>query len=298
MNPFSVAVTSRSFSRHPFLRERLLKAYQQVTFNDSNQTLQGAELISFLQHHDMAIVGLERLTAAVLAQLPKLKVISRFGVGLDTLDLAAISRQGIRLTYTAGANKRAVAELVIAFAINLLRHLPEVNSAVKNGFWQMQKGRELSGKTIGIIGFGAIGQDLAHLLTPFNCNILIYDIKHPKSMALTELLPAADIVSVHLPLTAQTYQLLNAERLAWMKKTAILINTSRGGIIDERALKKMLQQQLLAGAAFDVFANEPPEDQELLALANFFATPHIGGSTEEAILAMGLAAIEGLKSIP
>lgn len=289
-----VAVTSRSFSKNRILRETLTNAYQQVSFNDSGKTLDGESLIQFLKNHDMAIVGLERITKSVLCQLPELKVISRFGVGLDTLDLTAIKEHNIRLTYTAGANKRAVSELVIAFAINMLRTLPLANQALRHGQWLPYKGRQLSAKTVGIIGFGAIGQDLAALLKPFGCKILAYDISGEQHTTLESLLSEADIVTVHLPLNDSTRNLLDAENLSFMKANAILINTSRGGIIDEDAVKKMLKENLLAGAAFDVFTTEPPQDQELLSLPNFFATPHLGGTTEEAILAMGFAAIDGL----
>lgn len=295
INHCRVAVTSRSFSKNSILREALSNCYEHVTFNDSGKTLESDSLIRFLHNHEMAIIGLERITKAVLEQLPQLKVISRFGVGLDTLDLEAIKHHGIRLTYTAGANKRAVAELVIAFAINMLRTLPMANQALLNGQWQQHKGRQLSAKTVGIIGFGAIGQDLAALLKPFGCKILAYDIVVKQPLTLETLLQEADIVTVHLPLNDSTRNLLSAETLSCMKSNAILINTSRGGIIDENAVKCMLKQNLLAGAAFDVFTTEPPQDQELLSLPNFFATPHLGGSTEEAILAMGFAAIDGLS---
>ncbi len=300
-----VAVTSRSFSKHPVLREALCAQYAQVTFNDQGLTLQGDALIEFLKAHDAAIVGLEKLNAATLAQLPELKVVSRFGVGLDTLDLTALAARQIRLAYTAGANKRAVAELVIAFALNLLRELPVVHQQLLAGQWQQRKGRQLSECTVGIIGLGSIGKDLAALLRAFDCRILGFDVspqqdfcqqQHIHQVALDTLLQQADIVSLHLPLTPETKCLLNEERLALMKTTAILINTARGGLVDEEALFKRLSQGQLAAAAFDVFANEPAINHPLLQLPNFFATPHIGGSTEEAILAMGQAAILGLTT--
>jgi phosphoglycerate dehydrogenase-like enzyme len=300
-----VAVTSRSFSKHPLLREELTKRYPKVTFNDSGKTLQGLELIDFLKGHDMAIVGLERLNAEALNHLPQLKVVSRFGVGLDTLDLDAMKRQGVKLAYTAGANKRAVAELVIAFAIMMLRQLPLSNRELQRGVWQQRKGRQLSNRKVGIIGLGEVGKDLAQLLKAFNCTVTAFDVvdhgefcaaNNIEQSALEPLLKTCDIISLHLPLNSQTSLLLDRERLQLIKAEAILINTARGGLIDEASLKERLQHQQLAGAALDVFASEPPQDIELLALPNFFATPHIGGSTEEAILAMGKAAINGLET--
>lgn len=300
----SVVVASRSFSNHSELRNELTKQYQNVAFNDTGKTLEGEELIQFLQDYEKAIIGLERLDANILKHLPKLKVISRFGVGLDMLDLVAMKKQGIKLAYTVGANKRSVSELVIAFAINMLRHLPQVNQEVRRGRWSQKKGRQLSGSRVGIIGFGAIGKDLAHLLKSFDCNIFVYDLLDHKEYCssnqflqvdLNYLLQKSDIISLHIPLNESTKFILNADRLKMIKPNAILINTARGGLIDEQMLKILLKNNKFS-AAFDVFVTEPPLDQELLLLPNFFGTPHIGGSTEEAILAMGRAAIAGLNN--
>lgn len=291
-----VAVTSRSFSNNPILRDKLLAIYPQTTFNETGTTLRDTALIAFLKDHDKAILGLERLTADVVAQLPSLKVISRFGVGVDTLDVAAIKQRGIRLATANGANKRAVAELVLAFAMTMLRKLPTAYLLMREGNWQQIKGaRQLTGKTVGIIGFGAIGQDLKYLLQPFACRVLTYDVIGDSHVTLDKLLQESDIVSVHLPLNETTQHFLDAKQLNLMKLDAILINTSRGGIVNEQALKERLKQHPQFSAALDVFATEPPEDSELLQLPNFFATPHLAGTTEEAILAIGLAAIAGLQ---
>ncbi len=300
-----VAVTSRSFSKNPELRAALSSEYENVVFNDLGKTLEGDELIQFLQDCDRCIVGLERLDATVLKRLPKLKVISRFGVGLDTLDLVEIQVRKIKIAYTAGANKRSVAELVLALALTTLRNLTLVNQQLRAGEWQQNKGRNLSHSTVGIIGLGAVGKDLAILLKAFQCDILVYDphlnnefceTHQLTPVPLDNLLQHADIVSLHIPLNRETHHLLNAERLSLMKPSAILINTARGGLVDESALKHMLKNNQLAAAAFDVFETEPVVDKQLVSLPNFFATPHIGGSTEEAILAMGFAAIAGLKN--
>jgi phosphoglycerate dehydrogenase-like enzyme len=299
-----VAVTSRSFSTHPELRAALTAQYSQVIFNDAGKSLAGEDLIQFLKDADMAIVGLERFDAAVLKQLPRLKVISRFGVGLDSLDLSALQKSGIRLAFTAGANKRSVAELVIALALAMLRDLRNINQELRAGVWKQHKGVELTHATVGIIGLGAVGKDLAQLLKCFQCEVLVYDALENNvfceannllSVSLDELLEKSDIVTLHIPLTSSTHHLLSAQRLCRMKASAILINTARGGLVDETALKSMLKNNLLAAAAFDVFETEPPTDSELISLPNFFATPHIGGSTKQAIVAMGHAAIEGLQ---
>lgn len=300
----SVAIASRSFSNHVLLRKEISKRYGKISFNENGKTLKGNELIDFLKDHEMAILGIEQITEDILSQLPKLKVISRFGVGIDTIDIRALKKYGIKLAVAAGANKRSVAELVIAFALTLLRQLPLINQELKSGLWKQQKGRQLSNSCVGIVGFGAIGKDLAILLKAFNCNILTYDlINHAEfcnmhgfeQVGLDILLQKSDIVSLHLPLNENTQLILDANRLALMKSSAILINIARGGLVNEAALKIQLKNNLLAGAAFDVFTTEPPQDLELLNLPNFFCTPHIGGSTEEAIIAMGFSAIEGLE---
>jgi D-3-phosphoglycerate dehydrogenase len=188
----------------------------------------------------------------------------------------------------------------------MLRHVPEASREVVAGGWRQHIGGQLSGRVVGIIGCGNIGQEVVRLLQPFGCTILANDIRdYPDffreyaidRVHLEQLLADADVVTLHVPLDETTRGLLHADRLSLMKPTAILINTARGTIVDEAALKRALQQRRIAAAAFDVFAAEPPQDSELLSLPNFLATPHIGGSAEEAILAMGRAAIDQLDEV-
>ncbi|HIJ43849.1 MAG TPA: phosphoglycerate dehydrogenase [Rhodospirillaceae bacterium] len=298
-----VAVASRSFSRHPVLREELLGRYPDTTFNDAGVKLEGAALVDYLRGHDRAICALEVLDEALFEALPELKVVAKYGVGLDMIDLEAMERHGVRLGWTGGTNKRSVSELVVAFAVALLRRLPRANKDARQGNWRQHAGRQLSDRTVGVIGCGHIGKDLGILLRAFGCRVLANDIlDFPDYYAetgvepagLEELLKEADVITLHLPLDETTVNILSAERLALMRSDAVLINTARGGLVDEAALKRMLKDRRLAGAAFDVFASEPPEDMELLGLESFIVTPHIGGSAEEAVLAMGRAAIRGL----
>lgn len=304
-----VAVCSRSFSRNLVLRAELLARYTDVTFNDAGVQLAGKSLIDFLAGHDKAITALEVIDESVLAALPYLQVISKYGVGVDMIDMAAMRRHAKRLGWTGGVNRRSVSELVIAFAIALLRHVPAANREVVSGTWRQHVGGYLSGRVVGIIGCGHIGKDLVQLLRAFDCRILAHDIRNyaefytangVEAVGLGELLSRSDIVTLHVPLDSSTQGMLDAHRLALLKPTAVLINAARGGLVDEDALKAMLKGKQLAAAAFDVFAVEPPLDRELLELPNFFATPHIGGSAVEAVLAMGRAAIEGLEhnSVP
>ena len=300
-----VAVCSRSFSRNPVLRAELSARYERVTFNDAGLQLQGAGLVEFLRGHDKAITALERIDDFVLSRLPELKVIGKYGVGLDMIDMAAMRRHGKRLGWTGGVNRRSVSELTLAFAISMLRQVPAANREVVGGAWRQHTGGLLSGRTVGIVGCGHVGKDLVGLLKPFGCTILAHDIRDYAefyrahdidAVSLDELLRRSDVVSLHLPLDETTQHILGADRLAVMKPSAILINTARGGLVDEAALKAALKDKRIAAAAFDVFTNEPPQDRELIALPNFLATPHIGGSAEEAILAMGRSAIEGLEA--
>jgi len=299
-----VAVCSRSFSKNTYLRQRLCSRYEHVKFNDLGESLAGDQLVRFLQGYQKAIVGLETLNESTLKQLPNLKVVSKYGVGLDSIDLSAMETLGIKLGWKRGVNARSVAELVLASSILLLRNLIQANHAVREGRWQQQTGMQLSHKTVGIVGCGAIGQDLVLLLEPFQCTVLVYDIRdYPEFFAkhqihrcsLDHLLRTADLISIHLPLDESTRDLFSEARLKQIKKGSILLNAARGGIVDEGALKKLLQTGQIAAAAFDVFRQEPPSDTELLNLRNFFVTPHVGGSAMEAINAMGEAAIEGLE---
>ena len=298
-----VAVCSRSFSHNPILRSELLACYQQVTFNDAGLQLEGDSLIEFLRGHDKAITALETIDEQTLARLPELQVISKYGVGLDMIDMKAMRSHGKRLGWTGGVNRRSVSELVIAFSIAMLRYVPAAHREVLSGTWRQHIGGNLTGRTVGIIGCGYIGKDLVTLLQPFHCPILVNDIRDysdfykasgVKPVAIETLLSQADIVTLHVPLDDSTRGMLDDQRLSMLKPTAILINTARGGLVDELALKRMLKEKRLASAAFDVFAVEPFQDKELVSLPNFLVTPHIGGSAHEAILSMGRAAIHGL----
>ncbi len=298
-----VAVASRSFSKHPVLRREILARYPEVRFNDAGASFDQAGLIQFLTDCDKAVIALDRVTDDVLAALPDLKVIAKYGVGLDGLDLKAMARRGVRLGWTAGVNRRSVAELVVAAMIAVLRKVPAAVAETLGGGWRQVSGRQLTGRTVGIVGCGHVGKDLVGLLQPFGCRLLAHDIldfpdfyaRHKvRPVGLETLLAESEIVSLHVPLDDSTRNLLSGERLRSMKPGAVLINFARGGLVDEKTLKSLLQSGHLAGAAFDVFDPEPPMDRDLLTLPTMLATPHIGGSSEEAILALGRAAIEGL----
>ncbi|MDC1425036.1 phosphoglycerate dehydrogenase [Oceanospirillaceae bacterium] len=300
----SLVVASRSFSKHPILREEVLKRYPDAKFNDDGLSLSGESLVEFLSGHDKAITALEIIDESILSKLPELKVIGKYGVGLDMIDLNAMDKFNVKLGWTGGVNKRSVSELVISFAIALLHRTIFANSEVKKGKWYQVKGRQLSDCTFGIVGCGHVGKDVVKMLQPFNCKIIAYDILefdefysqyNVTAVPLDELLRGSDVVTLHLPFDKSTENIINKKRLSLLKNDAVLINLSRGGLIDEESLKSLLRENKLAGAALDVFEVEPPDDFSLSEMDNVLITPHIGGSTEEAILAMGMAAIEGLE---
>jgi D-3-phosphoglycerate dehydrogenase len=298
-----VAVCSRSFSKNTVLRAELLARYSQVTFNDMGLKLAGDSLVEYLSGHDKAITALEMIDDYVLSRLPELQVIGKYGVGLDMIDFNAMRQHGKRFGWTGGVNRRSVSELVISFIVAMLRHIPAAQREVLSGTWRQHVGGLLSGRTVGIIGCGFIGKDLVELLQPWNCTLLANDILDfpdfyvhygVTPVGLEELLQRSDVVTLHVPLDESTRNMISAARFALMKPNSILINAARGGLVDEAALKAMLVTKRIAAAAFDVFSVEPPQDTELLNLPNFLVSPHIGGSAEEATMAMGRAAIDGL----
>jgi phosphoglycerate dehydrogenase-like enzyme len=300
-----IAVPARSFARSAVLRAELSARYRDVTFSDSDDVLGGDALVALLRGHDRAIVGLERVDDRVLDQVPELTIISKYGVGLDGLDIDAIARRGIKLAWTGGVNRRSVSELTLAFALALLHRMPETSVALRGQSWQKLVGRQLTGCTVGIIGCGFVGQDLVKLLAPFDCRILAHDIReYPDfyrahrvtAVGLYQLLAESDIVSVHVPLDRSTKGMIGEAQLSRMRAGTFIINAARGGIVDEEALAAALERRHLAGAACDVFQMEPDANPRLLSLPTFLGTPHIGAATEEAQLAMGRAAIDGLET--
>jgi phosphoglycerate dehydrogenase-like enzyme len=304
MNNVSVAICSRSFSKNIQLRSELIEKYSSTKFNDEGITLEGQNLVNFLKGFSKAIIGLEKIDDNLLKELPQLRVISKYGVGTDSIDMLAMAKHGIRLGWTPGVNKRSVSELVLCQIINLLRMVSVANQDLINGNWGQFNGLELTGKSVGIIGCGHIGQDVITLMQPFKCKFMAYDIKtydefyknnNVEKASLENLLKYCDVVSLHLPLNAETSNILDKNKLNLLKQNAILINFARGGLVDEQYLKNMLLNRRIYGAAFDVFENEPFMDADLIKLDNFIATPHIGGSSKEGVLAMGRAAIHGLE---
>ncbi|MFT6546444.1 MAG: D-3-phosphoglycerate dehydrogenase, partial [Bacteriovoracaceae bacterium] len=254
---------------------------------------------------ERAITALETIDDSILKELPKLKVIGKYGVGLDMLDFDSMENHDVKLGWTPGVNKLSVAELVISFSINLLRGINFSNYQISNQTWTQYKGRQLSSITFGIIGLGNIGKEIVRLLEPFGTKIVFHDIREYPDfentvnitrLPLKELLMQSDIVSIHVPKNKSTINLLNKKNLSLLKRSSFVINTARGGLINEVDLIEALNTQSIAGAALDVFEEEPNFNKYFIENPNVIMTPHIGGSSLQAITKMGLAAIDGLEN--
>ncbi len=245
--------------------------------------------------HLLGIRSRTKLTAQVLRSAPKLIAIGCFCIGTDQVDLAAAMRWGIPVFNAPYSNTRSVAELVIAEAILLHRRVPEKNHAARNGIWEKNAcgSREVRGKTMGIIGYGNIGTQVSVLAEALGMQVLFCDVVNrlplgnARQVSLTQLLQSADVVSLHVPETAETIDLIGAEQLAMMRPDTVLINAARGRLVDHAALEQALASGRLKGAAIDVFPVEPtsdgqPFDSPLRNFGNVLLTPHIGGSTVEA----------------
>lgn len=304
INNLTIGVTTVAFSKNSELINNLKElGFKKVLINKPQRRFSQDELIDFLSQCDIAIVGLDKITEEVLSKVPKLKAISKYGVGLDNIDFKACERHKVKILHTQGVNKRSVSELTLGCMLSLNRNIYVTSNDLKAGNWNKSGGVQLSSKIVGIIGVGNIGKDLVNLLKPFGCKILVNDIieqsKYYEENSLIEttkndIFKNADIITIHTPLTSEIKYLINKDTLSMMKPNAIIINTARGGIVNQDDLKWALKNKIIAGAAIDAYEIEPPEDKELISLPNLISTPHIGGNAEEAIKAMGLAAISNI----
>jgi D-3-phosphoglycerate dehydrogenase / 2-oxoglutarate reductase len=271
--------------------------------------LSEAELIQRIPEFDALVVRSEtRVTAPVLEAGRKLRVVGRAGVGVDNIDVPAATRKGILVVNAPRGNIIAAAEHAVALLLALARWIPQADASVKRGEWTRSKftGTEIRGKTLGVIGLGNVGSEVAKRAHGLEMEVVAYDpvvsveraeLFNVELVSLNDLLERSDFVTVHVPLVDANRNLLGAHELALMKPSARLINAARGGIVDEAALVEALKAGRLAAAAFDVFVNEPPGDNPLLALPNFIATPHIGASTVEAQVSVAFDVAEEVAAV-
>jgi len=256
------------------------------------------ELLAIIEGYEALIVrGRTKVDKEVIERAERLRIIVRAGVGLDNIDLEIANERGIIVRNTPSAPSRAVAELTVGLILSVLRGIPHGDLSMKQGEWIKRRliGGELYGRIVGIIGFGRIGREVAKLVKCFGAKVLAYDVIDISESArelgvnvaesLEELLSKSDIVSIHVPLTPKTHHMINEEKLKLMKKGSILVNTSRGAVVNTRALLKALREGWISGAALDVLEHEPPREpweKELVSLSNVVVTPHIGAQTVEA----------------
>jgi len=279
---------------NPILKEVLEKNGLKVTYEPEITPEQVAEKIG---NFEVVVVrSRTKMTRELIAKADKCKIIARVGIGLDNIDQDAAKEKNIRVINAVEGAITAVAELVIGLMISMAREIPRADREIRNGNWIKKElmGSELKGKYLGIVGLGNIGKRLGRLARALNMNIIGYDVvpiddEFSKEVGLMKadldtLLSSADYVSFHVPLLDSTRHMINAEKLKMMKNTARIINTSRGGVIDEEALYNSLKDGSLAGAALDVFEVEPATENKLITLPNFIATPHTGAQTKEAQL--------------
>ena len=261
------------------------------------------ELIKECKDADALIVGIAEVTGNLIKQSKKLKIIARHGAGYDNIDVKTATEEGIFVTNTPGVNIQSVAEFTFGLILSLVRNIASADANMKSGGWRKESywGIELKGKTIGVIGFDKIGRKVGMLARCFGMEVLAYDPYIPeeeiskagaKKVDLETLLAGSDIISLHVPLTDKTRGLIGEKEISQMKKGAYIVNVSRGKVVDEKALYKALVNRQIAGAALDVFSEEPPVDYSLIKLPNVVATPHIAAWTEVAKRKMALTAAE------
>ncbi len=301
-----ISVTSVSFSKNHLLKEELIAAFPRakIKFNLDGKLLAGQELLDHVSDAQAVILGTEKFDLQVIKSCPQLQIVSKYGVGLDNLDMDACKQFQVAIGWTGGVNRLSVAEMTVGFMLDLARNLFYTCLPLKKGEWNKQGGCQLSGKKVGIIGVGHIGKEIIRLLKPFRCQVMVNDIidqnEYYKQQEVEEaskenIFQQCQFITIHTPLTEKTFHLVNQSTLAMMNHDAFLINTARGPIVKLDDLKHALQKNKIAGAALDVYEKEPPGDLEFLGLPNLICTPHIGGNAKEAILAMGQSAIGHLK---
>ncbi len=285
----------------------MLRAFStDLVFNPTGRPLEAHELRELLADCDGYIAGLDQVTREAIEDCTKLKVISRYGAGYDRVDLAAASEKGIKVTNTPGVNAEAVGELTFGLILAAARKIPYLDRSTRAGGWVRSSGMEMFGKTIGIMGLGAIGKIVARCAQGFGMKVLAYDpyinltycSEHDiVSCTFEEVLAGANVISLHLPLLDSTRHLIDRAAFEKMQDGVILVNASRGGIIDEDAAYEALKSGKLGGLGLDAFENEPPKDSKLFEFDNVVATPHTGAHTKEATDNMARASIQNLIDV-
>ena len=299
MNALVISTSSFDIDNNPPI-QHLLQQGMQIITNPHRRKLTEDEIIELLSSGAVGLIaGIEPLTERVFQSAKNLRVISRCGAGLDSVDLVAAKNHGITVLSTPEAPAQAVAELTMGFILSLLRQISQIDQSVRQGEWPRTQGRLLAAQTVGIIGLGHIGRRVARLCQAFEANVIVHDPyanQVPTGVALMpleQLLATADIITLHLPYAPDTHHLLNAKAFATMKPEAIVINAARGGLVDENALAEALQTGKLSAAALDVFEQEPYHGP-LIECSNIILTSHVGSLARESRQRMEVEAAENL----
>jgi phosphoglycerate dehydrogenase-like enzyme len=301
-----VAVVSPSFAKSELLVSELNALGSQVVVNQSKAELSSEKLADFLKKSDatIAIIGKENVTKQLVAQLPKLKAIAKYGVGTDSIDFVALAQHQIQFGFTPGVNRTDVAEQVLGFAIGHFRRLFLATNEMRSGVWNKNGGRDLGSLQVGIVGFGHVGTKVAELFNAFGSRIVFTDIldKSTEARALgatptsfEHLISTSDLITLHVPLTPETKNMLSSQQLKKMSKEALLINTARGEVVDFQAVVEAVAFKNIGGYAADVFDFEPVDLSEFANLKNLYFTPHIAANSTNAVLKMGRSAISWVK---
>lgn len=290
-----VAISPRSFRQTPGRHlELLASSGLETRYPTQDRHLTEDEMVELVRGCESLIVGIDPVTEQVLQAGP-LRLVVKYGSGLDNIDLSAADRLGVRVTSTPGANSRAVAELTIGMLLALARHLVFHDRSVRGGSWERKAGCELAGRRLGVVGYGQVGRRVAHMAGALGMKVIVHDpfvSQAPVDLvSLEELLRTSDAVSLHVPLTEETRGLVGRRALRTMKPGAFLINTARAGLVDEQALAEALAEGHLGGAALD-FIEVTPRGSPLFDHDNFLGSPHAGAATVEAAERAGLAALE------
>jgi phosphoglycerate dehydrogenase-like enzyme len=294
----AVAITPRSFrqtqGRH---LERLAATPLEVRFPEQERPLTEREMVALVRGCEGLIVGVDPVSEGVLEAGP-LRVVVKYGTGLDNVDLTAADRLGIRVGSTPGTNARSVAELTVALLLALARHVALHDRGARAGSWTRRTGIELNHRRLGLVGYGAVAREVAGIARALGMEVVATDPFVERAdvelVELDTLLATCDAVSLHVPLDETTRNLIDAPALARMRPGALLVNTARGGIVEEAALAEALASGRLGGAALDVFAEEPPASSPLLELENVVVSPHAGAATTEAVERTAGAALDEL----
>lgn len=299
-----ILTTPRSYGKGmPELFEQLEEAGYEVVKNTTGGILEKEAMKEMLADCVGVIVGVDPLDAEVLAAAPKLRAIAKYGVGVDNIDMDYCKEHGIKVSRTVGANSEAVADYAMALMLAVARKVPEIDRKCRERNWGKITTRDVSHATLGLFGLGAIGRHVALRAKGFGMKVIAYDPFWPEDFAREQqieradaqtIFQTADFISLHLPLLPDTEGFVGERELGWMKKDAILINTARGGLVDEKALLRALKEGRIYGAGLDAFAHEPPEDDDWYDLPNVVLGSHCAASTQGATRNMGRMATENL----